>query len=409
MKSKILQLAFLCSSTAMAQTETTIYAITDQVKGSGDWNSIRKIVSQSETDVLLTNRTAQGIVVASATGKKIADYNVANLQESPMFTGVAALAFDEKRNRLYFATMFGSQMRYINLGEGDKYYQVADLKQTFSTSGNDKPVDPNNQGGMITRMTIGTNGFGYALSNDGDRFFRFSLDKKGKIEVLGALLDAPENNTISVHNSCSSWGGDMVAAATGELYLFTLNKAVFKIDPETRIATYLGHLKGLPDNFTVNGAAVVENDQILLSAASISGTRALIFNLENLNTTLISREDFFNASDLATGKLLYENRKAKTPAIPLLLQENSSDLISIYPNPVSTGTALLTFNQVKTGRFTIDLLSASGNMVQRKAVNVTAVGQQVRLQTNNLAKGLYTVRVIDANSKTQFNRRMIVQ
>jgi hypothetical protein len=48
-------------------------------------------------------------------------------------------------------------------------------------------------------------------------------------------------------------------------------------------------------------------------------------------------------------------------------------------------------------------------MVQRSAVQLNAEGQQVTLSTTKLAKGFYTVRVIDANNKSQFTGKMIVQ
>ena len=51
------------------------------------------------------------------------------------------------------------------------------------------------------------------------------------ITDLGNIVDAGSNNGISVHNQCSSWGGDMVADASGKLILFTAAHQVFEIDP----------------------------------------------------------------------------------------------------------------------------------------------------------------------------------
>ena len=60
-------------------------------------------------------------------------------------------------------------------------------------------------------MVIGPDGYGYAISNDATTFIRFSTGKNLIIEQLGTLVDDPANTGISVHNSCSSWGGDIVA------------------------------------------------------------------------------------------------------------------------------------------------------------------------------------------------------
>ena len=285
---------------------------------------------------------------------------------------------------------------------------MADLKTFFAKPG-DKPVDNYNQGGVITRMTVADDGYGYGLSNDANSFFRFSLSKQGAPEPLGALLDAPENKTVSVHNQCSGWGGDMVAAATGELYLFTMKQQVFKIDPQSRIATYLGHLKGLPNDFSINGAAVTGENEVTLSTAALVGQRAVVTDITKLEAVLEKNNSYYNASDLASGKTLFASKKTNKSLETFVPRENDNSFVTIYPNPVTNGKAVLTFNKVKTGRFTIDLVSPSGSMVQRSAVQLNAEGQQVTLSTTKLAKGFYTVRVIDANNKSQFTGKMIVQ
>ena len=54
----------------------------------------------------------------------------------------------------------------------------------------------------------------------------------------------------SVRTQFKSWGGDMVADANGNLYLFTMQREVFKINPNTRLATYLGEIKNIPEDYT---------------------------------------------------------------------------------------------------------------------------------------------------------------
>jgi hypothetical protein len=407
MKTKILPLFLLLGSAAVAQNSVRVFAVTDQVKGATGWNSIREALPQQDADALLINSLSKGVAL-SAQGKKLSDYSETNFVEQPMYSGVAALAFDEQRNRLYFSTMMTQQLRYVNLGEPNKYHQVADLKTFFAKPG-DKPVDNYNQGGVITRMTVADDGYGYGLSNDANSFFRFSLSKQGAPEPLGALLDAPENKTVSVHNQCSGWGGDMVAAATGELYLFTMKQQVFKIDPQSRIATYLGHLKGLPNDFSINGAAVTGENEVTLSTAALVGQRAVVTDITKLEAVLEKNNSYYNASDLASGKTLFASKKTNKSLETFVPRENDNSFVTIYPNPVTNGKAVLTFNKVKTGRFTIDLVSPSGSMVQRSAVQLNAEGQQVTLSTTKLAKGFYTVRVIDANNKSQFTGKMIVQ
>ena len=62
-----------------------------------------------------------------------------------------------------------------------------------------KPVtDYNDESGNITRMAIGADGYGYALSNDGNHFYRFTTGKKPVIVDLGAIIDDESNNTVSI-------------------------------------------------------------------------------------------------------------------------------------------------------------------------------------------------------------------
>ena len=42
----------------------------------------------------------------------------------------------------------------------------------------------------------------------------------------------------------------MIADNDGNLYVFSARNYVFKVNIETRVATYLGTIKGLPANFT---------------------------------------------------------------------------------------------------------------------------------------------------------------
>ena len=39
---------------------------------------------------------------------------------------------------------------------------------------------------------------------------------------------------------CTSWGGDLVADAFGKLYVISMKKNVFEIDPQTMVADYKG-------------------------------------------------------------------------------------------------------------------------------------------------------------------------
>jgi hypothetical protein len=50
--------------------------------------------------------------------------------------------------------------------------------------------------------------------------FVLQLAKKLEITQLGSLVDDPSNGGVSIHNRCSSWGGDMIAMTKANFIFF---------------------------------------------------------------------------------------------------------------------------------------------------------------------------------------------
>ena len=143
--------------------------------------------------------------------------------------------------------MRGTELRYFDLNEpkGKVVYNQKDLLlSTFNRY---------DEGNVITRMTFAADGTGYALTNDGNHLIRFNSSENASVTDLGALTNGIKNGEMSVHSQCTSWGGDMVGDAFGNLYLVTARNNIFKINPKTSVADYVGVIKGLPAEFTSNG------------------------------------------------------------------------------------------------------------------------------------------------------------
>ena len=200
-----------------AQTDRFAFAITDlQQTGSG-WNALRKLDLKSGefTSVLLNGSDASIAAYDVSTRKQwqqLPDVRFGNFMQAPFSTGVAAMAYDKKNNRLYFTPMFIDQLRYIDLKTMKVFYVTG---QAFTKLGSMH----NDEGKIITRMVINPDGTGYAVSNDANTFIRFTTNKKLQITQLGSLVDDPSNGGVSIHNRCSSWGGDMVEDDEGNLYI----------------------------------------------------------------------------------------------------------------------------------------------------------------------------------------------
>jgi hypothetical protein len=79
-----------------------------------------------------------------------------------------------------------------------------------------------------------------------------------------------------------------------------------------------------------------------------------------------------------------------------------------YPNP-ATNSLMFQFDENQTGRYMIELVSASGQIVQRKATTLTGASQ-IRLYLNpQPVKGLYFLRTTDLSRNRQFVNKVFIE
>ncbi|MGC4103351.1 T9SS type A sorting domain-containing protein [Ferruginibacter sp.] len=332
------------------------------------------------------------------------------VQDAPTLTMVAAAAYDKKHDKLFFTPMRIGELRWLDLdakGETPQFY--AEKKQLLNAS------DMMDEGNHITRMDIAADGNGYAITNDGNHLIRFTTGKKTVITDLGGLIDAESNKSgMSIHNKCTSWGGDMVADAYGMLYVISANHQVFKVDIETRIATHIGTITGLPGNYTTNGAAVDEEDNIVVSSAN-SFDGYYKFKMSDLAAVKIEGSDkTYNASDLANGNLLYQKEadaKKSFGVLPAVLPAAPVNADArIFPNPVTASEFKVLFDGQKAGKYTVALSDLSGRAIMAKQVIVSGKVQAETVQlSKGIAKGMYMVKVTDASNQLVFTERIVVQ
>ena len=323
----------------------------------------------------------------------------------PTYTSVAAAAYDGKTQRMFFIPMRIAELRWADVRTPAvaKYYTTSS-PQLHELNLN----DPANH---ITRMVIAADGYGYAITNDGNHFYRFTTGKKPQLTDLGNLVDAADNGAMSVHSQCSSWGGDVVAGTDGLLYLISQRHQVFSIDPATRIATNLGTIKGLPENFTVNGAAVNGEGTILLSC-SIGNHAFYQLDLDQLQAKLaFTNEQRINASDLASSNLALRPAINKGQYVqgrsPF---ETANQKISMYPNPVTEYRFQLNFEETTTGIHTIQVMDLSGKLLLNKVVNISGPGQFEGVELNKkMSKGMYFVKVLNNEMKAVYTSKFVLQ
>jgi hypothetical protein len=317
------------------------------------------------------------------------------------------MAYDKKNNRLYFTPMFIDQLRYIDL-KSMKVYYVTD--QAFTKLGSMH----NDEGKIITRMTINPDGTGYAISNDGNTFVRFTTNKKLQITQLGSLVDDPSNGGVSVHNRCSSWGGDMIADDEGNLYILSSRNSVYQVDVETKAAKLLGYIQGLPQDFTTNGAVVTAEGKILVSSA-VNGSGYFVVDPKDWKASLYeAKAGVFRSSDLANSN--YLQTKPKNTTVTEIVTRKAPDnvvaasKIQIYPNPVTNNQFTLQFGKITPGNYNVEMTNVMGQTIMQRAVNVQAEDQVETISIKStLAKGVYLVKVVGADKISILNQKLVVQ
>ncbi|MEO6330066.1 MAG: T9SS type A sorting domain-containing protein [Ginsengibacter sp.] len=404
---KFLLFGFLISFSAFsfAQKTSKAYAITGQSNGNFNWSDIREIdlsTGKVAKTIFESGKTKFSFETSLAKQK----INSGDNNSLPTQSMVAAAAYDRKHDKLFFTPMKIGELRWLDLSSkpGDqKFYAVQD--QLIKTG------DLNDEANQITRMVIGADGNGYAISNDANHLISFSTGKKIVITDLGNLVDAQSNNGISIHNKCSSWGGDLVADAYGKLYLFSAPQNVFVIDVQSREAKYLGHIKNLTPTFTVNGAAVVDEDNVAISSANtFEGFYTL--NMKDMNAVKINTAgQVYNASDLANGNLLYQDKVRNEVGTAQLVQKETigNNIISIYPNPVTGNQFKVTFDNARSGKYDIALTDVQGRLITTRRVNINLAKQSETVQMKlKPAGGLYMVKVTNANKKSFFVDKIII-
>jgi hypothetical protein len=337
--------------------------------------------------------------------------------EKPFATNSAACAYDKKHDRLYYTPLGINQLRYIDLkSQTPTIYYFED--DTFGALNSRFDV-PN----QITRMVIGSDGNGYALSNNGNHLIKFTTNKKAVITDLGALADDPANGNYSIHNA---HGGDMIAGDRGNFYVITANKSVFKFDADTKVATYLGSIKGLPKGYSTNGAIVEKGTTVIVSSAN-STLGYFKFDLATLTAEQIANNgSVFNASDLANGTLVTDKKlkkdkqtetKVEEPAVAQTNKKGLFDIlnknnIAVYPNPVAIGGIVkLAFADQPKGRYTIQLLDISGRLLDSKPVSINNKNQleEFKLPSTLVGKGTYLIKIISDLRKPVSVNTILIQ
>lgn len=417
----LLSFSFIALTFSAGAQNAPTFAITGNGNGDFQWTNIRQLdaaTGKMIKDVYINNKTPFTLLnAASKTPVSLQTFkynvngatNVFQMQDAPTLTMVAAAAYDKRHDKLFFTPMRIGELRWLDLSASAASPKFYTEKVQLLNNG-----DLLDEANHITRMDIAADGNGYAITNDGNHLIRFTTGKNITVTDLGNLIDDEKNSGgISIHNRCTSWGGDMVADAFGKLYIISASHQVFKIDIDSRVATHIGTITGLPATFTTNGAAVDADGKIVVSCAT-SFEGLYKFDIKDFAAAKIENADAcYNASDLANGNLLFQKeadaqRALSTVSLPAATPVNTD--ARIYPNPVTANEFKIQFDGQKAGKYYVTVTDLSGRTVLTKSITISTKVQAETVQiTNTIGKGMYLVKVTDSGNQVVFTDRLMVQ
>jgi hypothetical protein len=404
----------LLFNSARSQNDHFAYAVTAVNKGGTDWVALRKLDTHTGefSSVLLNVQEKDQDLFDFAAYKEYATKTVTNSSNgtlasfSPqpvLSSSVAAIAYDAKANRLYYAPMSIDQLRYIDLSTMDV---VAFSDQYFSKAGkyDFKTAGP------INRMVIAPDDFGYTITNDGNHLIRFSTNGAPVLTDLGELQDDPLNKDMSIRNNpCANSGGDLIADDAGSLILITGSNRVYKVDIATRKTNYLATISSLPAKFTTSGVAVSDDGKILISS-SLYADGYFLVDPETWTASVPSaKREAFGSADLANSNVLHSKTAANANLFITKAPEKIS-LFTVFPNPVMDDEFSIQFNGMKSGIYTIQLASVLGNTVLKQKVTVIGNTQtQLVHIPGSAAQGFYYVSILNENNKVVGTQKLVVE
>jgi len=298
---------------------------------------------------------------------------------------MATLAVDSRGNLVYMP-LFSSNIYVLD----SKTKNVTLVENNLS---NPTSCDT---GSQFSRMTVGADGNVYALSNSGAQLLKIFY-KGGKYAVtdLGIVKDDSGNGENQLSKMQTGFGGDMIADNDNNFYVFSAFGSVFKVSLNDMKAKFIGKIKSLPENFSINGAAVNSEGKIILASAKGGVFHSL--NLETLQAEKMNNNLDMPVYDLGSSYVLKSNKTT--------VEINKND---IYPTKVSEGFVNVRIANNQKGNANVKVYNASGNLMSNQTITNISNSEN-RIELGKLISGIYLVNVESENGKVIISKKIIVK
>ncbi|MGX5686550.1 T9SS type A sorting domain-containing protein [Chryseobacterium cucumeris] len=370
-----------------AQAQQDFFAITGKDTQSITFNDFRAIDGTNGTsgEKFFTAESSSNVFSQARKGVVAEDKNSYNHSQS---VTLAALAYDSSNNNLVYMPMFSSNIYVLN--PKTKEITLVENKVARVSS-----CDINSH---ITRMATGYNGNIYAVNNAGTQFLEISK-KAGEYTVtdLGIIKDDPSNGRNSFTAMETGFGGDMIADAENNFYVFAASGNVFKVLTKDLKAQFIGKIAGIPDNYSVNGSAVNAQGKVVI--ASAKGGALYEVDLTTLQAKQLPGEQGLHIYDLASKYFVND----KSSAVNTLVAN-----LDIYPTRVDEHYINVHVNNNLKGGIKLNIFDMAGKNVMTQSLSVKNSSTDEKVYLKGLVTGAYIVNIADESGKVIFNKKILV-
>lgn len=378
---------FLLLMGANASAQQDFFALVGKDTQSIVFNDFRAIDGTSGTsgEQIFNADSSARVFSQSRNGAVTEDKNTYNNAQA---VNMATLAYDSYNNNLVYMPMFSSNIYVLN--SKTKEITLVENSVARVTS-----CDINSH---VTRMTTGYDGNIYAINNSGTQFLQ--IIRKGNqyvVNDLGIIKDDASNGKNSFTTIETGFGGDMIADAENNFYVFSASGNVFKVSPKEMKAKFIGKIAGIPENYSVNGSAVNSKGKVVI--ASAKGASLYEVDLTTLQAKPLGGDQNLHIYDLASK--YFANNKA--------ISNNAFANLDIYPTRVDEKYININVNdKAVKGNIKLNVFDLSGKNVMKQNLSVKdgLLNQQVYLK--NLISGAYLVNITDESGKVLLNKKILV-
>lgn len=369
-----------------AQAQQDFFAITGKDTQSITFNDFRAIDGTNGTSGEKFFTADSSAKVFSQTKRGVVTEDKNSYSNSQAVT-LAALAYDASNNNLLYMPMFSSNIFVLN----------PKTKEITLIENNVARVSSCDINSHITRMAAGYNGKIYAVNNAGTQFLEISRkDGQYLVNDLGIIKDDTSNGRNSFTAMETGFGGDMVADADNNFYIFSASGNVFKVVTKDLKAKFIGKIAGIPDNYSVNGSAVNAQGKVVI--ASAKGGAFYEVDLATLQAKQIPGEQGLHIYDLASK--YFVNDKPSTV--------NTFADLDIYPTRVDEHYINVHAGNKIKGTVKLNIFDMAGKNVMTQNVSVKEGSSDEKVYLKGLVTGAYIVNITDESGKVIFNKKILV-